>query len=117
MESDRKRVLVARWIESTIITTDDARKIDLHEYWRADSSEGSYKRYVWDWSRVPDAVLGERKQSLAAGIADAIEKAGDTRSVAQKRSDAIEKVETLITQGRFGKEGYLRTFEMKEEQV
>jgi hypothetical protein len=110
MESDRKRVLVARWIESTILTTDDARKIDLHEYWRADSSEGSYKRYVWTWSRSLD-------KSLAAGIADAIEKAGDTRSVAQKRSDAIEKVETLITQGRFGKDGYLRTFEMKEEQV
>lgn len=115
MKSERTRALVARWIESTILTTDDARKIDLHEYWRTDHPDGDYKRYVWDWSRVPDAVLGERKQSLAAGIADDISEAGDSRSVEQKRNAAIEKVEALITHGRFGAQGYVRTYEMKEE--
>lgn len=108
MKSERTRALVARWIESTILTTDDARKIDLHEYWRTDHSDGEYKRYVWDWSRSLD-------RSLAAGIADDISKAGDSRSVAQKRNAAIAKVEALIRNGRFGTQGYVRTYEMKEE--
>ena len=112
--SERKRALVARWIENTILTTDNARKIDLHEYWRTDNPDGSYKRYVWEWSRMPDVVKGERKQSMGAGIADAIADASDDRSVAKKRGDAIDKVEALIRQGRFGNEGYLRTYEMKE---
>lgn len=105
--SERKRALVARWIENTILTTDNARKIDLHEYWRTDNPDGSYKRYVWEWSR-------SLTRSLGAGIADAIADASDDRSVAQKRGDAIDKVEALIRQGRFGNEGYLRTYEMKE---
>ena len=108
MKSERKRALVARWIESTIYVTDDARKIDLHEYWRTDNPDGAYKRYVWDWSRSLD-------RSLAAGIADDIGEAGDSRSVEQKRNAAIAWVEALIKHGRFGTQGYVRTYEMKEE--